>query len=254
MKTIKLLGLLLFACMFTFNMQSQEESMYQRYLIHMDPVKPSMQAEYEKIAANFVKMCKENNYAHDWMTLATEDNKYHYITPISNFAELDENPMASLRDKVGAENFDKVFKDFDKCYDKHTDYVLTLDKELSYMPNGMKTMIEGENYRENTLYYFAPSDSEKAVEVAKAFKKFYTDNNLGVHYRLYRSGFGTDGTYFLVAAAAKDAMDMERKSADVRKAMGPKGQELFANLNKILLKTETVRGWMRPDLSYVASK
>jgi len=36
--------------------------------------------------------------------------------------------------------------------------------------------------------------------------------------------------------------------------MGPKAEELFGNLNKIILKTETIRGWMRPDLSYVASK
>lgn len=254
MKTIKLLGFLLFVCILTHNVQSQEESRYQRYLIHMDLVKPSMQAEYEKTATEFVKMCKDNNYAHDWMTLTTEDNKYHYISPLNSFAELDDNSMASLREKVGAENFDKVFEDFDKCYDKHTDYVISLDKELSYMPDGMTTTIEGENYRENTLYYFSPSDMDKAVEVAKDFKKFYTDNSLGMHYRLYRSDFGTDGTYFLVAVAAKDAMDMERKSAEARKVMGPKGKELFDNLNKILLKTETIRGWMRPDLSYVSSK
>ncbi len=254
MRTIKILGLLLFGCMFAFNMQSQEESRYQRYLIHMDPVKPSMQAEYEKTAAKFVKMCKDNNYAQDWMTLSTEDNNYFYISPMKNFAELDENSMATLREKVGAEDFDKVFEDFDKCYDKHSDFVLALDKELSYMPDGMQTVIEGENYRENTRYYFAPADYEKAVEAAQAFKNFYSEKNLNMHYRLYRSGFGTDGTYFMVAVAAKDAMDMERKSAEARKAMGPKGQELFANLNKILLKTETMRGWMRPDLSYVASK
>ncbi len=254
MKTIKFLALTMCCCLFAFNMQSQEESRYQRYLIHMDPVKPSMKAEYEKTAAKFVKMCKDNNYDQDWMTLATEDNEYHYISALNSFSELDENPMASLRDKVGAEEFGKVFKEFDKCYDKHTDYVLSLDKELSYMPDGMKTMIEGENYRENTKYYFAPADTDKAVEVAKAFKKFYSDNNMGMHYRLYRSGLGTDGTYFLVAVAAKDAMDMERKSEEARKAMGSKAEELFGNLNKILLKTETIRGWMRPDLSYVASK
>ncbi len=254
MKTIKLLALIMCCSMFTFNMQSHEESRYQKYVIHMDPVKPSMLSEYEKTAAKFVKMCKDNNYAQDWMTLTTEDNEYHYISAMNNFAELDENPMASLREKVGAEEFGKVFNDFDKCYDKHTDYVLSLDKELSYMPDGMKTMIEGENYRENTKYYFAPADMDKAVEVAKAFKKFYSENNMGMHYRLYRSGFGTDGTYFLVAVAAKDAMDMERKNAEARKVMGPKAEELFGNLNKILLKTETIRGWMRPDLSYVASK
>jgi hypothetical protein len=254
MKTIKLLGLIMCCCMFVFNMQSQDDSRYQRYLIHMDPVKPPMQADYEKTAAEFVKMCKDNNYAHDWMTLSTEDSQYFYISPMKNFAEMDENPMASLREKVGAEKFGKVFEDFDKCYDTHTDFVLSLDKELSYMPDGMTTMIEGENYRENTRYYFAPSNMDKALEAAKAFKKFYSDNNLGMHYRLYRSGFGADGTYFLVAVAAKDAMDMERKSAEARKAMGPKAEELFGNLNKVLLKTETMRGWMRPDLSYISAK
>lgn len=235
-------------------MQSQEDSRYQKYLIHVDEVKPSMQSDYEKTAAEFVKMCKENDYAHDWMTLVTEGNNYYYISPMESFAELDEDLMASLREKVGDEKFEKVFKDFDKCYDKHSDFVISLDKELSYMPDGMKTNIEGENYRENTRYYFAPADYDKAVEAAQAFKDFYSENNFKMHYRLYRSGFGTDGTYFMVAVAAKDAMDMERKSAEARKMMGEKGKELFDNLNKILLKTETMRGWMRPDLSLVASK
>lgn len=254
MRTFKTLGVLLFFTFFTISISAQENDNFQRYLVHMDPVKPSMQAEYEKTAAKFVKMCKDNKFAKDFMTLTTEDNEYHYISTMDNFAELDEDPMASLREKVGAEEFGRVFQEFDKCYDKHSDYVLSLDKELSYMPGGMKTMIEGENYRENTKYYFAPADMDKALEVAKAFKKFYSDNNMGMHYRLYRSDFGTDGTYFLVAVAAKDAMDMERKSAEARKAMGPKAEELFGNLNKILLKTETMRGWMRPDLSYTAAK
>lgn len=253
MKIIKFLGLIMCCCMFTFNMQSQDESRFQRYLIHMDPVKPSMTADYEKTAAKLVKMCRDNNYDQGWMTLVTEDNNYYYISPMKNFAELDENPMASLREKVGDEEFESVFNDFNNYYDRHIDFVLALDKELSFMPDGIKIMIEGENYRENTRYYFAPADYDKAIEVAKAFKKFYSDNNLGMHYRLYRSGFGTDGTYFLVSVAAKDAMDMERKSAEARNAMGPKAEELFGNLNKILLKTETMRGWIRPELSYQAS-
>lgn len=254
MKNFKLLGLILCCFLCSFSMQSQEDSRYQRYLIHMDPVKPAMQAEYEKTAAKFVKMCKDNSYEHGWATLNTEDNKYFYISPLKNFAELDENPMAALREKVGDEEFEKIFKDFNKCYDSHSDFVLTLDKELSYMPEGVSAMEEGENYRENTKYYFAPENYGKAEEVAAAFKKFYSENNLNMHYRLYRSGFGTDGSYFLVAVSAKDAMDMERKSAEARKAMGPKAEELFGNLNKILLKTETMRGWMRPDLSYEISK
>ncbi len=253
MKTIKMFGVLLCLMFFSISITAQENDNFQKYLIHVDPVRPSLKSEYEKTASKFVKMCKDNNFSQNFMTLVTEDNKYYYISPMENFAELDKDPLASLREKVGAEEFEKVFRDFDQCYDEHKDFVLSLDNELSYMPDGMTTMIEGENYRENTRYYFSPADADKAEEVAKAFKKFYSDNNLKTHYRLYRSGFGADGTYFMVAVAAKDAMDMERKSAEARKAMGPKAEELYGNLNKILLKTETMRGWIRPDLSYIAS-
>ena len=247
-------GVLLCFILFSISITAQENNNSQMYLIHVDPVKPSMLSEYEKTASKFVKMCKDNNFSQNFTTLVTEDNKYYYISPLKNFAELDKDPMASLREKVGAEEFGKVFRDFDKCYDVHQDFVLTLDNELSYMPDGMTTTIEGENYRENTRYYFSPADTEKAEEVAKAFKKFYSDNNIKTHYRVYRSGFGAEGSYFMVAVAAKDAMDMERKNAEARKAMGSKVEELNANLNKILLKTETMRGWIRPDLSYVANK
>lgn len=250
LKKIRLAALL---CFFSTLVFSQNENQ-QRYMVHMDPVKPGKVAAYEKTAADLVKMCKENSYEQGWSTFVTEDNEYMYLSPIKNFAELDENPMATLEEKVGEEKFSKIFQDFNKAYDSHSDFILVLDNELSYMPDGMSITQEGKNYRENTRYYYAPQDYEKALNVAKAFKKLYSDKNSKAHYRIYRSGLGTDGNYFLVASSAKSPLDMEQNRLENQKLMGEDARKLFNDLQGVILKAETVRGYMRPDLSYSPSK
>lgn len=254
MRIFKVFKLSVLFCLFTSLIFAQDNANIQRYLVHLDPVKPGKVADYEKTATAFVKMCKENSYDQGWVTFVTEDNEYNYLSPLKNFAELDENPMASLMEKVGEDKFSNLFEDFDKNYNTHSDFILVLDKELSYMPDGITMTPEGENYRENTRYYYAPQDYDKALGVAKAFNKLYSEKKSKTHYRVYRSGFGTDGPYFLVAVSAKGPMEMEQNRMENQKLLGEEGRKLYNDLQGVILRAETVRGWIRPDLSYVASK
>lgn len=253
MRIFKVFKLPMLFCLFTTLIFAQDNANFQRYLVHLDPVKPGKVSDYEQTAAAFVKMCKDNSYDQGWVTFVTEDNEYNYLSPLKNFAELDENPMASLMEKVGEEKFSKIFEDFNKNYNTHSDFILELDKQLSYMPDGITMTPEGQDYRENTRYYYAPQDYDRALSVAKAFNKLYSEKKSKIHYRVYRSGFGTEGPYFLVAVSAKGPMEMEQNRMENQKLLGEEGKKLYNDLQSVILKAETVRGWIRPDLSYTPS-
>lgn len=229
-----------------------QEKKNQTYYIHEDHVKPSMISEYEAICKELVAACKKYNVTKaNWITLASDNFVYSYIGPMENMAELDENIFSELAEGMGGEAMADLFNRMDKCYSDHIDYTLSLDTELSYMPTGITQMPEGQMYRNNVKYYVAPENYAKANEIAKKFKKLYSEKGSKMHYRVYRSGFGADGTYFLVAAAAENPAVFEQMSYENRKLLGEDGAKLNKELLSIMTKMETVQGWMRPDLAYV---
>jgi len=127
---------------------------------------------------------------------------------------------------------------------------LVLDKKLSYQPGGVNPTPAGKNYRQNWRYHYTPENAKKMNEIAAKFHKLYKEKGSKMHYRLYRSGFGNMGSYFLVAVAAENPSDMDRLTQENRALLGEEGAKLFAELEQLVSKVETVRGYMRPDLSY----
>ena len=123
MKTIKSILLFAFILCLSINL-SQAQKMYQ---IHQDNVKPSMVSEYEKVAKEFVEACKKHNPKAPWVTAVTNDMKYSYISPMENFADLDKRQFADMSKAMG-DDWGKMFQSFDKCYDSHNDYILTLSE------------------------------------------------------------------------------------------------------------------------------
>lgn len=253
MKTKHLISLLLLTLFLPFMTMQAQEKMMKSYWIHEDQVKPSMVAEYEAVCKELIAHCKTANLqGSDWITLAGSDFSYSFVGPIENMADLDKDPFASLNDKVGKEAMGKLWTKMNKCYDDHTDYVLNLDESLSYQPGGINQMPEGQNYRKNTIYYVEPGNYEKANEVAKMYKSLFEKKGSKMYYRVYRSGFGSDGTYFMVAVAAESPAAYETMMSENQQLLGEEGMKLNEKLMKIISKMETRDGWMRSDLSYVA--
>lgn len=226
----------------------------QLYTIHLDHVKPSKTLAYEALSKELVAKCKQYKMETGWLTLVTDDFDYFYITPIKNMAELDADPFASLSKKMGADELGKMFSKMDPFYDDHVDYTIALDKELSYMPSGITQTPAGQPYRKNTLYYVAPENYKAAEQLAKDFKALYTKVGSKVNYRVYRSSFGADGTYFMVAIAAASPAAYETATAANNQLLGAKGQELYGRLMSLISKRKIVSGWIRPDLSYTPGK
>lgn len=255
MKLLKLSLLTLSMLLIPFFGTSQEEKNYQAYWIHEDRVKPNMTGEYEQISKDLVAACKEHNIQETmWITLALNDNSYLYITPIKNMADLDEDGFNTLSEKMGADKMAALFERFNPTYDEHGDYVVYLNKNLSYMPGGITQTIEGQNYR--TLYYnyVTPENDKGYVEVLKKMKAAFEKHNSKLNYRVYKTGFGVMGSYYMIAVAAESNLASATIGEENWTTMKEDFDPLLKEMSKYTWKMDEKRGWMREDLGYIPAK
>jgi hypothetical protein len=225
---------------------------YQMYVVHEDRVKTDMVEKHKEADKALLNAAKEHKMKDmSWITFVGENNHFMYLTPIKNMAELDKNPFEDLKNKMGKEAYNKLFEAFGDTYTEHGDYILRLDKELSYMPDGITQTPEGQDYRELIYYHIPPGHWEKAEELAKSVKELYTKKGSKVHYRLYKSGFGTMGNYFLVAVAAESQEAMEKMRKANEELIGDEGKAIFDKIENMVSKREVVKGKLSPELSYI---
>ncbi|MFD1614783.1 hypothetical protein [Gelatiniphilus marinus] len=252
MKTIKttiLLAVLLMLTPILSNAQNQS------FWVHEDQVKPSKQAEYEKVTKDFVEACKKHELKDaNWAAARVDNGTYISIVPIENMADFDKNPLAPLMEKMGEENFRAIFKRFDACYDKHGDYMVHLIEDLSYMPNGLMSNTPGKDYRKWHYLYVTPSNAQALHTKIKEIKALYEKKGSKEYFRMYRSGFGTMGDYYLASVSAKDEQSYAKTSDENDTLLGAEGKKLFSEMFILLDKYEVKTGRMRPDLAYTAKQ
>jgi len=252
LKTNLLTAILLFS---SFFIQAQEEKSYQAYTIHEDRVKPAMVQEYEPIAKNLVAACTEHNIQDaTWLTVAQDDNTYLYVTPIEKFADLDVNTFSTLAEKMGKDKMSALFERFNPCYDEHGDYMVYLNKELSYMPGGISQTTEGKPYRTFYYNYVTPSNNKNFIAAIKKIKEVFTKKNSKLDYRVYKTGFGVMGTYYMVVFSGVNAEEIAKAGNENWELMKDEFKPLLTEMSKYTWKNDEKTGWMRGDLSYVPKK
>ena len=255
MSTFKTLGILFLFLIHSFILSAQENGDSQMYWIHEDQTKPAMSIKQESVDKELIAALKQHEINDiSWFTLVSNDYRYFYISPIKNMAAFDKNPFGSLSEKMGQRETNQIFEKYNNCYEAHGDYVIILDKNLSYQPDGINVTPVGKNFRNNTIYYFTPDKAKKAEELARKFKELYSKKGSKLNYRVYRSGFGVMGSYFMVAAAAESPEHYERMIVDNRLLLGDEGAELYRQLEETISDIEIIRGYIRPDLSYPIRK
>lgn len=255
LKTLKQTLLIILLIITPLLVDAQEEKNVQAYLVHEDRVKPSMVQVYEQVAKDLVAACTEHNIQElNWMTVAQDDNTYLYITPMEKFAELDVNNFSFLADKMGKEKMNTLFDRFYPCYDEHGDYVIYLHKELSYQPGGINPNPEGKYFRKFMYDYVTPSNEKDYLEVLKEIKDMFAEKNSKMNYRIYSTGFGTIGKYYLIVIEGESPLQLETLAAENWKMMEEDFQPIFNKIRAKIDKTDEKTGWMRSDLSYLPKK
>lgn len=241
---------ILFALCMALGMSAQQGA-NQAFWVHEDQVKPSMMSEYEKTSKELVEACKTNKVTGiNWTVASMNDGTYLSITPIKGMSDIENMNFNELRDKMGDDAFSKIFEDFNKCYENHGDYVTILSPNLSYMPDGLSTSTPGQDYRVWHRMDVSPANIQKFQAKMKELKDMFASKNSKLPYRVYRSGFGNVGDYFVAVLSAKDAMDYDSRSAENQKLLGEEGNKLFDELFDYVDAYSVKRGGMRPDLSY----
>jgi hypothetical protein len=240
--------------MLLFPMQNfaQDSEKNLMYRVHEDQVKLSMVSEYEAVVKELIGLMKKHSIPDThWITLASNDSKYRFISPIKGMADLDKSSfITTLTEKEGEETISGLFDRMDKCYDTELDYILWLDNSLTYMPEGFTQTPEGMNYRRNHMLYVSPGNRKAVNESMKAVKATFEKIGSKEYFRVYRSGFGAEGEFYMVAIAYKDQVDQAQKSKANNALMGEEDKKVFDNLFQNLLKYEVMEGWIRPDLGY----
>lgn len=246
MKTIKTailtLSLLMVASI------SKAQSLYH---VHEDQVKLNMVQEYEGVVKELVDNMKKYNIPNvKFIVTNLVDSRYLYVQPIENMADLDKHPLGALAEKMGKEAMSDLFNRMDKCYDVELDYVINLNSDLSYMPNGITQTPEGQDYRKFHYLYVSPGNRALIKEKMMAVKDLFAKKGSKEYYRVYESGFGTNGEFYMVAIAAKDEVDYAQKGLENQTLLGEEGNQVLGDLFSHLLKYEEHVGMMRPDLAY----
>ena len=233
---------------------AQDMSANQSFWVHEDVVKPGMVAEYEATCKELIGHLKTHNIQEaNFIVTNTADSRYLYVGPIDNMADLDKSVFATLSEKMGKEKMNALFDRMDKCYDVEQDYVITLDNDLSYQPGGINQTPEGENYRKFHYLYVTPGNRAVVKEKMKAVKDMFVNKGSEVYYRVYKSGFGTRGEFYMVAVAAKDEVDYAQKAKANEVLLGEDGKMVMWDMFSNLLSYEEYVGEMRPDMAYSAS-
>ncbi len=252
MKTLKLT--LLLAGLLTLApsvLIAQDSTDSQAYWVHEDPVYPAKVSDYEEYCFTLANNCRKFNVQKtSWITVSTDDLRYFHLTPIDKMADLDQSRFSVLQDKMGTKEFDQLFENFDSCYDTHSDYIIHLDKDLSYMPNGVEVVQDGLEFRKLEFWYTTPQNFQKVLKLARDFKALYAAKNSKEYYRVYRSGFGAAGQFILVAISAESAEDYERIRKANKELLGEARTPIYNELLESIIKVETLNGYMRNDLSY----
>lgn len=228
-----------------------QEKTTQAYWVHEDVVKPSMVGEYETVCKELTdNMRKHNIQEMNVIVTNTADSRYLWVSPIESMSDIEKPVFETLAEKMGGTTMADLFERMDKCYDIEQNYIIHLDKELSYMPGGITQTPEGQDYRKFHYLHYTPGDRKMIMDKMQSIKKMFEEKGSEVHYRVYKSGFGTRGEFLMVAVAAKDEVDYATKSKANEALLGEDGNLMMQDLFGKLLQYEEFVGRMRPDMAY----
>ncbi|MEX0290421.1 MAG: hypothetical protein AB3N14_15045 [Flavobacteriaceae bacterium] len=250
MRTQKLNFLLGMAFALLLNF-SHAQSEVQAFWVHEDVIKPGMVPAYEAVSKELTDNMKTHQIKDlNVLVSTTSDNRYLWVSPISSLADVQRPVFKELEEKMGADNMKALFDKMDKCYDIEHNYVILLDKELSYMPGGITQTPEGQNYRKFHYFHYTPSNAAAVKQKVKDIKQLFESKGSKFEYRVYRSGFGTRGAFYMVAVAAKDAGDYAQRTATNNELLGEEWANMFNSFMGELIHYEQVEGSVRPDMGY----
>lgn len=227
-----------------------------RYLLlHQEVAKPSMVAQYEAAAKEFIALVKahRDKMPHFFFeTLMAPDFTYTYVLPLASMAMLDtvNAEFGAMAQAAGAA-FAEQNRRGGAATDHWKESVVQLAAELSYRPAAPRLKPEEIKYFHYDLYYVMPGREQDADALAADYVKLFKSKNASSGYSLYKAVIGPEMPLYAVAVGAKDAADFLAEDARLQALLGAEGQALSARAASLMRRFEQREAVRRPDLSLV---
>jgi hypothetical protein len=231
----------------------QEEPKDQLFTVHQDNVKPAMVDQYEKAVNSLVASFKEHGMEIPSMTSSqTDDFTYYYISPIENYAALDEINVSwgEFIEKMGEEKWAEIDDAFEGTYFSHKDFIIRRSGELSYRAENPRFEFKDANFIHWDWYWLEEGKESEAMEVAKEFKNLFAANNITDSFTIWLTDIGTDYGLMVVTQIAKDAEDYYAMISKRGEDIGDEMDLLYEKFVKYVKKFEHENGKLRHDFNY----
>jgi len=248
---LSLIGVLIF--FITALSFGQEEPKDQLFSVHQDNIKPSMVGQYEEAAMGLIAAFKEYGMEIPTMFVSqTDDFTYYYLSPIENYAALDEMnaKWGELIEKMGAEKWAELDDAFEGTYFSHKDFIIKRSGELSYTPENPRLVTKDASFIHWDWYWIEEGKESEAMEVTKKFKNLFAANKIADSFTIWTSDIGTDYGLIVVTQIAKDAEDYYAMTSKRGEVIGDEMDLLYEKFVKYVKKYEHENGKLRHDLYY----
>ncbi len=225
--------------------QSADPSMIA---IHEDKVLIDKSDAYWNAAAELKKTLEAKKVTGvKYWAFRSDDGSFSFVTPINNFAELDNNMWKNAGNQIGSEIFMKLESAFNGTYLSHQDYIIEYKPDKSF---NTESWTEKDVYREMTFYYLYEDKMDIYNKLLDEWKTAFTGINSTMGYQVYSNGLGMSGPVSIVMTWGENENDMQQEYSKTYEAMKAKWDELWKKSQACVYKVEKRRFWFVPELTY----
>jgi hypothetical protein len=253
---MKRLSLAILGALFSLSAYAVDPPKTQLFLIHEETANPSMVMQYEGATKDLIKAFTDKKVTSPSFmvnTFMTTDFHYIYLTPITNWAQIDSvwKDWMSAGDTVGKEKWADIMKRGNGAMISYDDAVAARRDDLSYMPENPRLKMEEMPFARVDYYYLKPGMEEQAEQVARDYVALFKAKKVPDGFSIYMAMSGHDLPLLVAVIPAKSPADFAATDERTAAALGDALRNLQGRAMALTRRIEHKDSWYRPDLSYM---
>jgi hypothetical protein len=228
----------------------------QLFLIHEETINPSLMTQYEGATKDLIKAFNDKKMTSPSFavnTYMTNDMHYLYLTPISNWAQVDSvwKDWMTANETVGKDKWADIMKRSYAAMVSYDDAVASRRDDLSYEPANPRLKMEEMPFARLDYYYLKPGTEQQAEQVAKDYVALFKEKKMPDGFTIYMAMSGHDLPLLVAVIPAKSPADFAATDERTAAALGDALRTLQGRAMALTRRIEHKDSWYRPDMSYM---